>query len=108
METHTLTVLPWSLTAAPQGPLIVGVRIRHMGSAVLMASEATPRMLPQASSRMRQPGEAMPVSESLMGVLPTRTQPFWRTVRAIVRPTWLRVPSGPAHLQEGGRGGQEG
>ena len=75
MLTNSVAVVPLSTTAMlPQGPLM-------SGPAQVSTS------WPLASSTSRQPLPLVRVVPSLLGVLPTITQPLFSMVIAVVSPT---------------------
>ena len=75
MLTNSVAVEPLSITAMlPHGPLMFG-------------PAQTSASWPLASSTSRQPSPLVRVVPSVLGVLPTITQPLFSMVIAVVRPT---------------------
>ena len=74
MLTNSVAVAPLSMTAMlPQGPLMFG-------------PDQTVASWPLASNTSRQPAPLVAVVPSVLGVLPTITQPLFSIVIAVVRP----------------------
>src|ERR1700728_279983 len=75
MLTNSVALDPRSITAIlPHGPLMLG-------------PVHTVASWPLASSTIRQPAPLVAVVPSVLGVLPTMTQPLLSIVIAVVRPT---------------------